>query len=121
MDARRVGAAVRALGILDRMAPHPAMVTEYETDERTRQALRRLPRYRVVLHNDAINRMDDVVRALLQAVPPLSRAEAVRVMLRAHLRGASGVVICPREQAEHYREGLARHGLNVSIHPTRHA
>jgi ATP-dependent Clp protease adaptor protein ClpS len=87
------------------------------TDEDVRRALRQLPRYRVLLHNDDVNAMDHVVFVLIHTIPRLSTNEAVRVMLEAHLIGFAEVVICPKETAEFYRDGLARHGLTSTIEP----
>ncbi len=87
------------------------------TDEEVRECLRLLPRYRVLLHNDDYNEMDHVVLALLQTVPALSHEDAVRIMLEAHLSGLAQVIICLKELAEMYREGLRHHGLTSTIEP----
>lgn len=86
------------------------------TDEEVRQLLRLLPKYRVLLHNDDENTMDHVVATLLRTVP-LSYQDAVRVMLEAHTNDVAEVIVCPREQAEHYCDGLGRHGLKSTIEP----
>ncbi len=82
-----------------------------------RQVLRLLPRYRVLLHNDDIHAMDEVVLALLRVVPSLGPQGAMRVMLEAHTRGSAEVIICPKEQAEYYRERLEGYGLTSTIEP----
>ena len=87
------------------------------TEEDVRSALRQLPRYRVLLHNDDVNSMDHVVSALLRVVPRLTVEDAVRVMLDAHLSGIAEVIVCPKEVAEFYRDGLERHGLTSTIEP----
>ena len=87
------------------------------TDEDTRLALRQLPRYRVLLHNDEINPMDHVVFVLVHVIPRLTAEDAVRVMLEAHLTGIAQVIVCPKETAEFYREGLERYGLTSTIEP----
>lgn len=87
------------------------------TDDEVRLALRQLPHYRVLLHNDDYNEMDHVVRALLRTVPQLSSERATAVMLEAHLHGVAEVVVCPKETAEFYREGLEHHGLTSTIEP----
>jgi len=68
-----------------------------------------------MLHNDDVNEMVQVVRALLASVPPLSVKRAKEVMLEAHLHGVAQVVVCPREHAEMYRERLEQHGLTSTI------
>ena len=75
----------------------------------------RYPPHRVILHNDDVHSMDEVVVALREAVPGLGTRRAMQIMLEAHLTGQSTVVVCPREQAEHYAERLASFGLTVTI------
>ena len=87
------------------------------TDEDVRSALRQLPRYRVLLHNDDVNAMDHVVFALTRVIPQLTTEDATRVMLEAHLHGVAQVIICPKETAEFYRDGLERYGLTSTIEP----
>ena len=87
------------------------------TDEDIRAALRQIPHYRVLLYNDDHNSMDHVVVALVRTVPQLSVEEAVRVMLEAHTNGIAQVVVCPKETAEFYREGLEHNGLTSTIEP----
>lgn len=87
------------------------------TDEEVRQILRLLPRYRVLLHNDDVHAMDEVVLALLRVVPALGPQGATRVMLEAHTHGSAEVVVCPKEQAEYYRERLEGFGLTSTIEP----
>lgn len=78
---------------------------------------RLLPPYRVVLHNDDVNSMDDVVHALVHSVPALTPERAVEIMLEAHNAGSATVIRCRKETAEHYRERIAAFSLNVTIEP----
>ena len=87
------------------------------TDDEVRQILRLLPRYRVLLHNDDVHSMDEVVLALMRVVPALGPQSAMAVMLEAHTHGSAGVIICPKEPAEYYRERLEAFGLTSSIEP----
>ena len=74
-----------------------------------------LPPATVVLHNDDVNSMEHVVRALLDSVPELDAERAVEVMLTAHEHGSADVISCPLERAELYRDRLERHGLTATI------
>lgn len=74
-----------------------------------------LPPYRVILHNDDVNEMGHVVRALLVSVPELSPEQAVEIMLHAHEFGQADVIVCPLERAELYRDRLEAHGLTATI------
>jgi ATP-dependent Clp protease adaptor protein ClpS len=76
-----------------------------------------LPPYRVVLHNDEHNSMDHVVRSLVSCVPSLTVEDAAEIMLQAHNHGQATVIECPKEVAEHYRDGLESCGLTATIEP----
>ena len=84
-----------------------------ETD--TEALTRLLPPYRVLLHNDDHNDMLYVVQALLKAVPKLTRRDAQKIMLLAHLRGVALVIVCPKELAEFYCERLISFGLTATM------
>jgi ATP-dependent Clp protease adaptor protein ClpS len=88
---------------------------EVVREERTRSLDETLPPYRVVLHNDDVNDMAHVVRALLASVPELSIERAGEVMLEAHLHGQAEVIVCPLERAELYRDRIESHGLTATI------
>lgn len=87
------------------------------TDDEVRQLLRLLPRYRVMLHNDDYNAMDHVVLALVRVIGDMDSDRAIQIMLEAHLQGVAEVIICPKEVAEHYRDGLRSFGLTSTIEP----
>lgn len=87
------------------------------TEDEVRQILRLLPRYRVLLYNDDHNAMDDVVLALVRTIAGMEMEQAVRIMLEAHTTGCAQVIICLKELAEHYREGLESYGLTSTIEP----
>jgi ATP-dependent Clp protease adaptor protein ClpS len=74
-----------------------------------------LPPATVVLHNDDVNSMDHVVRALIESIPELETDRAVEVMLAAHEHGEADVIACPLERAELYRDRLEQHGLTATI------
>jgi ATP-dependent Clp protease adaptor protein ClpS len=76
-----------------------------------------LPPYRVVLHNDDHNSMDHVVLSLMRCVPSLGFEEATEIMFTAHYHGQATVIECPKEAAEHYRDGLESCGLTATIEP----
>ena len=93
-------------------APGPAVA---DPDVRERTLSETLPPYRVLLHNDDVNEMAHVVRALLASVPELDTARATAIMLEAHLRGQAEVIACPLERAELYRDRLESFGLTATI------
>ncbi|MGH2515533.1 MAG: ATP-dependent Clp protease adaptor ClpS, partial [Ktedonobacterales bacterium] len=87
------------------------------TDDEVLQLLRLLPRYRVLLFNDDHNSMDRVVLALVRTITGMDVERAMRVMLEAHTTGCAQVIVCLKEQAEHYREMLEQYGLTSTIEP----
>ena len=93
-------------------APTPDVA---EPDVRERPLSETLPPYRVLLHDDDVNDMAHVVRALLASVPELSTPRATAIMLEAHLRGRAEVIACPLERAELYRDRLRTFGLAATI------
>jgi ATP-dependent Clp protease adaptor protein ClpS len=74
-----------------------------------------LPPYAVILHNDDVNDMAHVVRALLTSVPGMTTEHAAEIMLEAHNHGQAEVIRCPLEHAELYRDRLESHGLTATI------
>ena len=86
-----------------------------DPEVRERSLSETLPPYRVVLHNDDVNEMGHVVRALLDSVPELDTERAMAIMIEAHLNGRAEVIACPRERAELYRDRLETFGLTATI------
>ena len=84
-------------------------------DEETLTRL--LPPYRVIIHNYDHNPMDHVVRSLLRCVPSLTTERAAEIMLEAHNHGRATVITCPKEAAEHYRDGLESCGITATMEP----
>ncbi len=95
-------------------APTPSAPVR-EPAQRERTLDETLPPYRLILHNDDVNEMGHVVRALLASVPELSVRDATAIMLEAHLQGRAQVIACPLERAELYRDRLESHGLTATI------
>ena len=85
------------------------------TTPRTRSLSEAVPPYRVLLHNDDVNEMGHVVRALLESVPELTTERAAEIMLEAHLHDVAEVIQCPLERAELYRDRLETFGLTATI------
>lgn len=88
-----------------------------QIDSTILERLRMLPRFRVLLHNDDVNDMDHVVRALLQTVTSLTVESAIAIMLEAHTSGSAIITTCPRETAEFYADHLHHFGVNSTIEP----
>jgi len=93
----------------------PETKTRPQEETDTETLTRLLPPYRVLLHNDDHNDMLYVVRSLLKAVPKLTRRDAQKIMLLAHLRGVALVIVCPKELAEFYCERLTSFGLTATM------
>src|SRR5262245_5901758 len=78
---------------------------------------RQLPRYRVVLHQNATLDLMFVVRTVME-LTRFCRAEATNKMWQAHHSGRALLLVTYRERAELYVEQFAVRGLIVSIEPT---
>ena len=111
MAAQETMAAHETMAAMTVAQTNPGTIEQQRSDEHAVT----LPPYRLLLHNDDVNSMEHVVRALLACVPELAPEEAVRVMLEAHERGVAQVLVCPLERAELYRDRLAGQGLTATI------
>mmetsp|Transcript_13138 Transcript_13138/g.15912 ORF Transcript_13138/g.15912 Transcript_13138/m.15912 type:complete len:198 (+) Transcript_13138:254-847(+) len=99
-------------GVLDR----PAVETpKRDFDPDTRK--QRPPQYRVLLHNDNVNKREYVVQVLLKIIPGMTVDIAVNTMNEAHNHGKACVIVAPQEDAEDYCDGLRSNGLVSSIEP----
>lgn len=88
-----------------------------ETIEKRSTVRKIAPRYRVLLHNDDVNSMEHVVKALMTTVPSITQPQAVNIMMEAHTNGIALVITCAQEHAEFYCETLKSHGLTSTIEP----
>ncbi len=76
----------------------------------------RLPPFKVILHNDAVNDMIYVVETICD-LTPLNPHTATTAMMEAHKTGAALLLTTHRERAELYIEQFKSKRLNVSIEP----
>ncbi len=74
------------------------------------------PRFKVLLHNDDVNDMEHVVKALMR-VFRFDRAAAERIMMEAHRNGLALCTVEPLEQAEFHRDQLIALSLISTIEP----
>lgn len=75
---------------------------------------RLMPMFRLLLHNDDVNRADHVVHAL-QEVLKFDHQQCVVIMLEAHNTGIALCTIEPLEHAEFHQEQLQSLSLAVTI------
>jgi ATP-dependent Clp protease adaptor protein ClpS len=94
------------------MAEHPQTNTTPVID---REKIT-MPRYKVLLHNDDVNSMEHVVKALRQ-VFKFDAEECVRIMIEAHNNGLALCTVEPLEQAEFHRDQLLSLSLVATIEP----
>ncbi len=95
----------------------PTRTPRTRTEDEVRAFLRLLPRYRVLLYNDDVNTFDHVIATLVRVIPSLSLEGAERIAWTAHTTGLAEVIICLKEQAEHYCLCLERAALTSTIEP----
>lgn len=81
-----------------------------------RRTPKKLPPYRVLLHNDDISTFEHVIQSIVM-LTTLSPQEAVLRTLEAHEAGVSLLLTTHRERAELYAEQFASVKLTVTIEP----
>lgn len=77
---------------------------------------RRLPPYKVLLHNDDVNEMGYVVKTIVE-LAHLAEEEAVQKMLEAHETGVALLLVTHKEKAELLQEQFHSKQLAVTIEP----
>jgi ATP-dependent Clp protease adapter protein ClpS len=83
-----------------------------------RRPLDRLPAWKVLLHNDDVNLLEDVVRAI-QDLCKLNHIQALQRTLEAHHQGLALLITTHREHAELLAEQFESKLLTVTIEPDR--
>jgi ATP-dependent Clp protease adaptor protein ClpS len=74
--------------------------------------------YRVLLHNDNMNRREYVVQALMKVIDGMTLEDAIAVMQEAHVNDIALVTVTSQETAEEYVTGLRRNGLTSTLEPS---
>ncbi|KAJ4812744.1 ATP-dependent Clp protease adapter protein ClpS [Rhynchospora pubera] len=103
-------------GVLDRPVKEktpPGRESEFDIKKKKKIT----PPYRVILHNDDINRREYVVQVLMKVIPGMTLDTAVNIMQEAHHNGLSVVIICSQAEAEEHCRQLRRNGLSSTIEP----
>ena len=77
---------------------------------------KRLPPYRVLLHNDDVNTFEHVIRSIVR-LTTISMEEAVLKTLEAHESGVALLLVTHQERAELYVEQFMSVGIGVSMEP----
>lgn len=75
-----------------------------------------LPQFRVLLHNDDVNDPMFVIGAVVE-LAPLTKEQAVLVVLEAESTGVGLVLVTHKERAELYQDQFTSKGLTVTIEP----
>ena len=78
------------------------------------QRVAHIPLYKVLLHNDDVNSMEHVVRALMR-VFKFEQDRCEQIMLEAHKSGVALCTVEPLEQAELHRDQLQSFSLVATI------
>lgn len=82
----------------------------------TKPKPRKLPPYRVLLHNDDVNTFEHVVRAILN-LTTVPQTEALVTTLEAHESGVALLLVTHKERAELYVEQFATFTINTTMEP----
>lgn len=103
-------------GVLDKPVkekPAPSRDSEFDV----RKSKKMSPPYRVMLHNDNVNRREYVVQVLMKVIPCMTVDIAVNIMQEAHINGLAVVIVCGQVDAEEHCTKLRGNGLRSSIEP----
>jgi ATP-dependent Clp protease adaptor protein ClpS len=106
-------------GIFQQVIPcaiHDSMSTLPATKPGTvlEQHTAHIPLYKVLLHNDDVNTMEHVIKALMQ-VFKFDRSRCEIIMMEAHREGVALCSVEPLEQAELHRDQLTAFSLVTTI------
>lgn len=77
---------------------------------------KKLPPYRVLLHNDDVNTFEHVIKCI-RRLTTLSTQEAMLRAIEAHEGGVALLLVTHRERAELFAEQFASLSLTVTIEP----
>ena len=77
---------------------------------------RLLPPFKLLLHNDDTNTMEDVVRAIVM-LTPLAANVAIRRMLEAHEQGVALLLTTHKERGELYVDQFASLKITTTLEP----
>ena len=87
-----------------------------EAEVQTQSVVRKLPPWKVLLHNDDVNSFDHVILTILK-LTPLKEIEAIERALEAHETGQALLLVTNRERAELYVEQFATYKLTATCEP----
>ncbi len=77
---------------------------------------KKLPPWKVLLHNDDVNDMIFVIESII-VLTPLGIDEATDRMWEAHHSGLTLLLVTHQERAELYKDQFTSRGLTVTIEP----
>ena len=81
-----------------------------------RRKAKKLPPYKVLLHNDDVNTFEHVISAILN-LTTLQPQEALLRTIEAHETGVALLLVTHRERAELYQEQFATFNITVTFEP----
>jgi ATP-dependent Clp protease adaptor protein ClpS len=79
--------------------------------------IRRLPPYKVVVHNNDYNTFEEVIHILVKAVPGMSAERAASLANEIHTTGAAVPYVGPKEHAEAVAGVIRTIGIKVTVEP----
>lgn len=98
---------------IDDQQAKPAVATKPKP---ARPAAKKMPPWKVLLHNDDANTFDHVIASIVM-LTPLNEQQATLRTAEAHTTGVSLLLTTHRERAELYHDQFASRSLTVTIEP----
>lgn len=93
-----------------------AAVAVVKKPVRPQRKPRKLPPYKVLLHNDEVNTFEHVILSIVK-LTTLEPQQAIIKTLEAHETGVTLLLVTHKERAELYIEQFATFQLTVTIEP----
>lgn len=90
--------------------------TAVQTTPAVEQVVRRLPPFKLLLHNDDVNSIEHVILTILQ-LTPLTEQEAIERTIEAHNNGLALLLVTTKERAELYVEQFHACRLTATCEP----
>ena len=87
-----------------------------KSPQRTKQKPKKLPPYKVLLHNDDVNTIEHVIVSILK-ITSLTPEEALLRTLEAHETGVALLLTTHKERAELYQEQFLTFQITATIEP----
>ena len=100
----------------DQQPAHGQVASPATLAARPARKPKKLPPFRVMLHNDDVNTFQHVIQSIVN-LTTLTPQEALLRAIEAHEMGVTILLVTHRERAELYTEQFSSFGITTTIEP----